>query len=414
MITTKRPRHQEIREQLHRQTDHLLAICLPIFLFSACCLGVLVVNFPVFAQQPNPYAEINRDAVTYNGPGRDPHHDMRGAEIRIGMLLPLSGPRQTIGAELQRVAQMAIEDENANSLSNDRLALVARDESGPWGQVSTQIASLIFDDQAVALITSADGASAHLAEQMANKIGVPILTLSGDSTTTEINLPWIFRLGPSDDLQAEVFAREIYAHRKLRSVLLICQNDHDGRVGGEAFTRAAAALDGIAPAQINIDSAMIPEELGRKNTAAAQAIVIWADAPTTRQLLAYLEGLNLNVPIYLCRKSVEDEPAGAGHGSSIGGKGRSGTWIVSSKGSGLSVDFSRRYRARFNVDPTLGAAETYDAVRALAESLRQSGPNRVRLRDRLAAASAYSGVSGVIGFDHAGNDQSPVALLRIK
>ena len=127
------------------------------------------------------------------------------------------------------------------------MALVTRDESGPWGHASNEIVHMVFDDQAVALITSTDGGAAHLAEQVGNKIGVPILTLSSDTTTTEINLPWIFRLGPTDAMQAQAFARDIYQAKKLQRVVLLTQDDHDSRVGGEEFEKAARAMNAPAP-----------------------------------------------------------------------------------------------------------------------------------------------------------------------
>jgi ABC-type branched-subunit amino acid transport system substrate-binding protein len=52
-------------------------------------------------------------------------------------------------------------------------------------------------------------------------------------------------------------------------------------------------------------------------------------------------------------------------------------------------------------------------VRILAASLRLSGPNRARLRDALAAVSDYHGASGVVAFDHAGNDVSDFILARL-
>jgi branched-chain amino acid transport system substrate-binding protein len=417
MIATKTLRHKGKVKELGKQKTPLRYNCLLIFLLSALCLGVSVVSPFAFSQEAGtaPYASINRDSVTYNGPGRDPHHDLAGTTIRIGMLLPLSGPRQAIGTDWQRAAQMAIDDENTTCLSNCRLDLVTRDENGPWGRVSTQIASLIFDDQAVAVITSTDGDSAHLAEQMANKIGVPIVTLSGDSTTTEINLPWIFRLGPSDAVQAETFAREIYERKGLGRVLLICQNDHDGRFGGEAFIRIAEKMKAVEPAQIQIDPELMSDELSSKNIAGAQAVVVWADAPTTRPLLAQLDGLQPDTPIFLSRKSVEDEPMRSNDDTSMKPNESGRIWIVGrGSGSPSRVNFCHRYRQRFGVDPTVGAAEAYDAVRVLGASLRQSGPNRTRLRDRLSAISEFGGASGIISFDHAGNDTSPVALLKIK
>ena len=63
---------------------------------------------------------------------------------------------------------------------------------------------------------------------------------------------------------------------------------------------------------------------------------------------------------------------------------------------------------------SLGAAEAYDALRILAASLRQSGPNRARLRDALASVSTFAGASGIISFDHAGNDTSQVTILKLR
>jgi branched-chain amino acid transport system substrate-binding protein len=363
-----------------------------------------------------PYARIDRDAVNYSGPGRDAGHDVAGTEARIGLLLPLTGPRQVEGEALRRAAQMAVDDENAAALpGRNRLLIVARDESGPWGQASTEIVRMVFDDQVVALITSAEGGSAHLAEQVGNKIGVPVLTLSTDSTTTEINLPWIFRMGPSDAAQARAFAREIYQNRKLQPVvLLLTQDDRDGRLGGAEFAKAARAMNAVAPARIVVGPENLTEETIGKELATAQAVVIWSDTATASRLIARVRELRPTVPIYLCRKAA----AGDSNGETrllcpACGEKDAGQWIASApENRELWADFYRRYRQSFGAEPGIGAAEAYDAVRLLAVSLRQSGPNRARLRDALAGVSAFAGASGVISFDHAGNDHTQLTLLK--
>jgi hypothetical protein len=78
--------------------------------------------------------------------------------------------------------------------------------------------------------------------QITNKIAMPIVTLPSDATTTRINIPWIFRRGPGDADQAQLIATDIYRRRNLRKVLLIAEDDHDGRVGAEEFLRAANLL----------------------------------------------------------------------------------------------------------------------------------------------------------------------------
>ncbi len=156
------------------------------------------LRFACFPQAPpHPYAVIPRDAVNYSGPGREASHDLRGIEIKIGLLAPLTGPRQNEGKALLQGAQLAVEDEAASPFPGGRrLSMVARDQSDSWGRATNEIVRLVFDDQVAALVTSLDGDSAHLAEQVGNKVGIPIVTLSTDPSTTQINLPWIFRLLP--------------------------------------------------------------------------------------------------------------------------------------------------------------------------------------------------------------------------
>jgi ABC-type branched-subunit amino acid transport system substrate-binding protein len=57
--------------------------------------------------------------------------------------------------------------------------------------------------------------------------------------------------------------------------------------------------------------------------------------------------------------------------------------------------------------------QVYDAMRLTVAALRRSGPNRARLRDRLAETQNFVGVSGAISFDHAGNDVAGATLVRL-
>ena len=408
---------RRLKESLGKRQRPLLlhfAFCiLPFALFFCLMSSVAVLSS---AQEP-PYASINHSAVNYNGPGRDSGHDLVGSEIRLGLLAPLAGPRQAEGEAMQRAAQMAVDEENANSLPGGRrFALVIRDETGPWGQASAQIVHLVFDDQAVALITSSEGDAAHLAEQVGNKIGVPILTLSTDSTTTQINLPWIFRLGPSDAGQAQAFTRDIYQKRGLQRVLLLSQNDRDGRLGGEAFAQAAGELTAIAPTQMVVDPEKLSAGTMGKEISSAQAVVIWTDAPTARRLAARVREVQPGVPLYLCRKAVEGDSNIANQPVwPVGSNRNADAWVAAAPENGKTRDeFNQRYQQRFGVKPGLGAREAYDAVRILAAGLRQSGINRARLRDALAEVSNFTGASGMISFDHAGNDLTAVTLLKLE
>ena len=358
-----------------------------------------------------PYASINRRAIDYTGPDREAARDLAGPEIKIGLIAPLQGARKAEGAALVAAAQMAIEDESAAPLSGGRhLGLIARDETGLWGRASSEIVKLVVDDRAVALVTSSDGRAAHLSEQVGNRLGVPVVTLATDATTTQINIPWLFRIVPNDAAQARAFAESIYHEHAFRKVLLISESDHDGRVGAEEFEKAARALQAPAPARVEILLPLIDVESLSKTIQAQgpEAIVLWTSAVTAAQLLEGISGTRAG--IYLCRKALEEPLISAA-------REKQHIWIAASRaansGSG-SATFAERYRARTGVAPGPAAAEAYDAVRLIAAGLRESGPNRARLRDALATHTEYHGVSGVIAFDGAGNNQAEVALVPLR
>jgi branched-chain amino acid transport system substrate-binding protein len=427
----------ESPEQSTRSRTQILlpfAFCPLPFAFALrvlpyCVLPYCVLPFALalcsavsFAQErpTEPYATINRDAVSYNGPRRDVAYDLGGSEIHLGLLVPLTGPRQAEGEALRHAAEMAIEQENAISLPGGRhLALSTRDETGPWGRASSEVVHMMFEDQAVAIITSADGGAAHLAVQVGNKVGVPILTLSTDATTTEINLPWIFRLGPTDVGQAQAFARDIYHDRKLQRVGLLVQDDHDGRVGSEEFEKAAREVHAPAPMRITIGPGMQDSEAFEGRLREAQAVVVWTDAATANLLMARVRSVLPSAPLYLCRKAAQGDCTGdAPSRTNFGASGAEGAGIWTAEEtlaqSAVQDAFVKRCRQRFGTEPGIGAAQAYDAVRVLAASLRRSGPSRARLRDALAEVSAFEGVSGIISFDHAGNDISHVIVLKLR
>jgi branched-chain amino acid transport system substrate-binding protein len=346
--------------------------------------------------------------VNYSGPGRDAHYDLEGPEIKIGFVAPLTGPHQDEGKALLQAALLAIEDEAASPLpERRRLSIVPRDQSGPWGRTSNEIVHLVYEDQAVAIVTPLEGGSAHLAEQVGNKVGIPVVTLSSDPTTTQINLPWIFRLGPTDAQQARVFARDIYVARQLKQVILITENVHDGRVGGEQFEKAARELNAppvillaIDPADWNPDS--VAQQIAVQKP---DAVVFWTGHESAARLVPRFRSKFPTAPAYLCQEAAQGRFD----------RDPMNIWIVTTRlaVSPLRESFEKRYRERVGTLPAPAAAQAYDAVRVLATALRRSGPNRARLRDALVELSSYTGASGVISFDHAGNDLSDVTLVRL-
>lgn len=141
-----------------------------------------------------------------------------------------------------------------------------------------------------------------------------------------------------------------------------------------------------------------------------QAVVLWTGPEAAARLLREL-GTRLPRPplFYVCRKALS-EPF-----LSLAARSGGNIWIIApaAGASSAASDFARRFQAATGHAPSPAAAEAYDAVRLIAAGVRRAGPNRARLRDELAKVSAFSGASGIISFDGAGNNQTRVALAKL-
>ena len=344
-----------------------------------------------FGQAPDalhpPYAQMDRQAVDYRGPGRATSSDIAGNTATIGMLLPLQGANAEQGRALLKAAQQAIADENLRGLlPNGRsFALAVKNESGNWGQSTTEMMRLITEDQSLALIVGTNGNLTHQAEQIANKLGISIVTLASDATTTQINIPWIFRVVPSDDQQAGAIAHGIYDRNKSAKVMLIATTDHDGRSGKLAFARAARALGSETPMELDldpelIDTGQVDEKLRESKP---DAVVFWTGSLVFEELLDTVQSARSVRLIYACEKaalSILSNPAANSANASV---------RVPILGSELNQ---------------AGMAEqVYKAVRLIAAAIRISGPNRARLRDALARSTVEDAGKSEPLFDGAGN-----------
>jgi branched-chain amino acid transport system substrate-binding protein len=383
-----------------------LAVCASVAVF-----GVAQIRAQESSPSTPPYAVMDRETVAYQGPGRGHANDIQGDSVSIAVILPVQGKNAAQGELLRQAAQIALDMENAPGPLTDRkrFALVVRNESEQWGQASNAIVQLITQDDAVAVITSTDGRIAHQAEQIANKLGEPILTLSSDPTTTQINIPWIFRVGPSDTQQARLMLNEIFSSSASRTVLLIASTDYDGRVGGDQFMKAASSRGVRPPQRVDVDMAslVMADLLHHIRSIQPDAIVIWSDPEVSQKLLSALDIDERTPAIYLCQKAADSSLAQGASKLQV-------KFVGTANSQGKEREFFEvRFAQVTGEKPDLAAEHIYEAVRTVINAVRRVGPNRARVRDYLANEPLSSAATSTITFDPAGNSRQDFGLFTL-
>jgi len=150
--------------------------------------GVVSYRVATMEKAPQPYARVGEDGVNYAGP-KSYVPDTSGPErVRIVLFGP-DADRVAASAEFQAVLREGRDRANPWQV----LPVTTLAAKQDWGASTTALIEALVEQHALAVI-ALDRNSAHLAEQLALKVFVPVIALSNDPALTSTNIPWIFRL----------------------------------------------------------------------------------------------------------------------------------------------------------------------------------------------------------------------------
>lgn len=369
-----------------------------------------------------PYRRLRESTLGYHGPSDDP---AKLTEIRVGWFGPTNLDDPLTGDVWWSVNQ-AVGEANA---SPDALPvlLVPRWTADPWGSGISSLSRMVFEERPLALLGSVDSGSTHLAEQIAAKANLPLVSpLATDPSVTLAGVPWVFSCAPSDAAIARTLVNDVLAvpegvtgQSGLR-VALLAGTDHDSRMTAREvsreFARRGRSLD------FRFEAPAAASDLARQRAALEAArptaiVVVAGPEDAARWVLAL-------------RSAVDEATGGDGNdrrtwvdrpllfGSHTMGRTRFRRLAgPAAEGVRFPVLFAPRppeadpprfveafTRLRGHA-PDYAATLAYDATRLLVDAARRAGPNRARLREALVRLTPWSGLAGPIDFDGTGQNR---------
>lgn len=328
-------------------------------------------------------------------------------EIRIGFFMPREGNRSVIDA-----ADLAIDDLNRSGGYNGLpFRLVNRWAVNPWSAGSKEMIRLVYQDSVCAVIGSIDGTATHIAEQVVTKARVTLIApLSADPTLNYINIPWMFRLPPDNNIQARLIVEQGIKEQGIKKVGLITSNDHDGKIFAEDM------LDVLAGNQVNPQFHLEippltadPEKIVQRiKEYRVEGLIISLSVNDIKLVLPELDRQCPAMSVFMPWLPQLPEEDIANHSNLA-------VYCIEpfiQDTSDILIEFTKRFRERYGYQPQAAALYTYDAITMTGMAVRISGPNRARIRENIAGLSGYSGVSGKIEWDNGGGNRTVPVLRR--
>ena len=321
-------------------------------------------------------------------------------QVKVGLILPLSGSASSVAASMRNAAQLALEE-----FKNPNIQLLVKDDAGsPQGaQAAAQQA---LGEGAEMILGPLFAQSVSAVGQVARARGVPVIAFSTDASVATRGV-YLLSFLPESDVKRIL---EYSASRGKRSLAALLPDNAYGAVVEAALQQEASrrGVRLIALEKYPVDPGRMAESIKRVAQAAnrVDSIFIPDSADVVPRVVQSLEeaGVNLKREQLLGTGLWEDQRI-------FSTPALDGGWYAGPDPAGYR-NFSNRYRARFGQDPVRAAALAYDAVALVAALVKTQGQQRFS-EQVLTNASGFAGIDGIFRFRADGTNERGLAVLRV-
>ena len=368
---------------------------------------------PPQAAADEPYKNMLDESVVFTGTESLPIGAAESGEIRIGLFAP-DGDEHPVGRDLVRGVTLAVDRANAaGGIDGVELRVIRRWSADPWGAGSKEVIRLVFEDRVSVVIGGPDGASTHVAQQIATKAHLPLIApVTGDPSLTHTRVPWIFRLPPDDRMQAELLVLQGMVPRGVRRAALVMSDDHDGRTTARELTDAMAHAGRPPAFELAVDPQLVDPRALASHLAelAPDAVVLRLPGQAVRSALTAMGEEGLTCPVFLPWLPGLDLAAAP---PLYDGPIVEVRPFAGSQTRGLQLEFDRAAIERYGESPSPAMVYGFDAANLAIEALRSGGGGRVELRRRLAELSGTESASGTIRWDNGGGNTADPVITEL-
>ncbi len=312
-------------------------------------------------------------------------------EIAIGVAFPLTGESETIGRSMKNGVELAVEEINASELLGGAdLRLIFEDTLGTPDGAESAFRKLISEDAVSAIIGPWSSTSAKKAAPVANENKVVAISPTSSASPDGITAPgdFIFRTSLTVDKLAPEAVRktkEAFGYSKVATIVNTADTfsvSDNGEVLGELAKYPDLELveeQSFVRAK-NDPLPDLTEQLRAISGSGAEVVFISALSPGRVGIIASAREMGITIPLVAtgltvtnvsdAEKMLERSTEGA---VSVGGWAQDGT--------PQSMDFTEKYRVKYQEEADAFSSRSYSCTRILAAAISRaptSGPEDIR------------------------------------
>ncbi|MFI4997913.1 MAG: ABC transporter substrate-binding protein [Hyphomicrobiales bacterium] len=338
----------------------------------------------------------------------------QGATMKLGMVLPVTGPAAEQGRYALTGAKLALDAVNkAGGVLGKQIELITEDDQTTNPGIVLAFSKLAAQSDIVAFLGSIRSTQVHAMAPDVLKIGKPVMIGGTDPTLTHMGNQWLFRFRPNDSYSGRVIADYGVNTLGKKKWAIVHSTDAFGTAGGKALAEAlgkVGATVALDQGYANQSQDFTPVVLAVKQSGADILGSYFTFENDLGIFARQLRQLGVTIP-YVGSPSIVNVTA-----MKLAGPALYGTYGVSDfaeDSSEAAKAFSKIYRETAKVAPDVQASWTYDAVNILSAAINKAGKTDPgAIREAILATKKYAGAEGEYNFDANGDGLHGYNIVR--
>lgn len=348
--------------------------------------------------------------------------------MKIGVLLPISGPLSFVGGTMKESLDLLVEEYTAKGgIGGKPFSVHLYDTESNTTLVGQQMRRLIETDGVDVVIGPTVTGETLTARPVANELHVALLPFAGTEAVTEPASPYLFAFVPSDRQVAKAMIDLAKANGQ-KNIAFLHSADGFGQTGLNVL-KSLAEEEGITLAAVEEfgprDADMIPQIM-RVRASGADAMFVWGVNPGPTIIMKNAQQIGFTLPIYnsygVASQQFIDQTGATGEGSYV-----AGTAIMAAHGlpeghpvREATLAHVDAFEAKYGKPVSAFNGYVFDAFKALDAAVIKAGGKT----DRASIAAAmptveFTGANGTLKFKEGSSTaQSPesgaIIMLKIE
>lgn len=336
---------------------------------------------------------------------------LRGADVRVGIILPLSGPLASFGrSTLDGIEQRVKEINQAGGVNGQKLKLIIEDNRGEKQQSVSSYQKLIGIDRVKVVVGPITSTNCLGVVRQTKRARIPLITPTATNDTVAPKSPYLFRACFNDSFQGRIIAQYALKTLKIKKAAVMIDLGSDYSKGlAASFRRAFEAGGGkvVAKEKYQQKDTEFGAQLSTIRTSGAE-IVFVPGYPPEVPLIVKQAG-QMGVKATFCGADGWDNEAVIQNSSDkIIGSFIVGAFSKSDKRP-VVQRFVKTMKGRAGTFEALG----YDSVSLLAEALK-NGTSARAIQKGLLKIRNLEGITGFISIKPNGDAVKSAVILSIQ